>query len=216
MFEKYLSSHPEIKEYSELFKVGNGYGAGLLPTTTGVVRQIWRITQAGEATMGSIRIMLSAVRNRGIDMKAILNAFPDAPVIILYRKSLLKQFISRQVAFQTKQWESTYEAINEKQKIHIQETELLEFCAQVKDDYATFLAAKNPERDVLIISYEEVVADPQGTFSKRIFPFLNLAEATITTSLQKQVPEDSLQDTIANYDNIKHLFEDPRCILDLS
>ena len=88
--------------------------------------------------------------------------------------------------------------------------ELQWFCNETRVLYDGLLADARLSRASLILSYEELVADPAGCFANRICPLLGLPPREPRTTMLKQNPRP-LAERIINYAEIAPLLESPRC-----
>lgn len=150
---------------------------------------------------------LAACRLTAADLS---RAFPSARFIVLYRESLAEQLLSVRSARETRQWVVHQGHAAQHVQVSIDPLELRWFCEETRALYGSLLAEKAPLENALLLSYEELVADPAGVFARRICPLLELPTAALSTTLVKQNPRP-LVERIINYADIAALLDSPWC-----
>jgi hypothetical protein len=140
----------------------------------------------------------------GINIDHLLHWFPQARFIIIYRGSLLDQFVSLKLAEATDCWIATRPEDETDQEISIDMTELLAFVQATKNQYKQ-LADHPPLRGRhLTISYEELASDAGRTFETKIWPFLDIPPFPLKTALRKQ-NRRSARESVSNFHEVESL-----------
>ena len=147
-----------------------------------------------------VKVHLDAHR---ITLEDLKKSFPQARFIILYRESLLEQFVSLKIAETTNRWQST-DTLTLHAPIHVDKGELEEYCKKMKAFYEEILEKTWLENCSLVLGYEELAANVQKTFDEKIFPFLGLPVSRVNCRLKKQNTR-RLSETIDNYNEISLL-----------
>ena len=142
-----------------------------------------------------------------LPLEEFIREFPEAQWIVLYRKDILAQLLSKKIALQTDTW-SRYENSSPVPDIQItlRTDEALKYRDWVKTCYQTALENPFLRKQSLWISYEELVKNPQALFDGKIFPFLKLAKHPVQTALIKQNLR-SPSEVIANYHEVRDVIE---------
>jgi len=122
----------------------------------------------------------------GINVLHLLGWFPRARFVILYRRSLLDQFVSLKLAETTGRWMAIRPEEETDQMIHIDVNELLAFAEITKKRYRQVLSHDALRGRHLTISYEELVSRTDRVFETRIWPFLDIPACPVKSVLRKQ------------------------------
>jgi hypothetical protein len=94
--------------------------------------------------------------------------------------------------------------------VTIEPVELRWYCSELRRQYASLLEAPWLGECSVLVSYEELVADPRGIFAERICPLLATRYAEPRTRLRKQNPQP-LAERVENYTEIADLLASPQC-----
>ncbi len=155
-----------------------------------------------------LRLHLESHQLKMSDLRKIL---PQAKFIILYRKSLLEQYISLKAAEITHHWVWT-KNYKLPSSIHVDPAEFRVFCASIRAFYKEILGDAWLRERFVLLRYEELTDDAQTVFNSKIFPFLNLPSSPISSPLVKQNPKKP-HEIIENFDEVKG-FEKELMVLD--
>ena len=131
----------------------------------------------------------------------VVNYFPNAKFIILYRKSLLEQFVSLKIAEKTDRWEWTRDFVLP-ESLRVDVGEFMEFCRRTKEFYEKVARAPWIRNCSLVLEYEELISDPQKIFDSKIFPFLGLPSHPVSTSMVKQNTK-SMETIVENFEEVR-------------
>jgi hypothetical protein len=133
--------------------------------------------------------------------------FPNAKFIIIYRCDIGKQYVSFRMAHRTKVWAlKGKNKINGAIKLEIKKEDLLKFIEKTRNKYRSLLNINWLHPNSIIVSYEELIEDPQKLFNEKIFPFLGLQPCKIYSDYRKINPKP-ISDKVSNYDSVKYIFE---------
>ncbi len=178
-----------------------------------VLRHIaYSLNDCKERICGCKIIMLRMQWHR-LTVSDLVEAFPNARFIILYRKSLIDQFVSLRIAEVTGEWVGNGKA-QSPPRVHVDLESLKVWAQSVRDFYAELLRSPGIRGRSVVISYEELTADLQKTFDQALFPFLQLPPSPVATQLKKQNTRP-LSETVENYGEIEPLLTDPNFRLDI-
>ena len=140
------------------------------------------------------------LESHGIVLNDLKTCFPKARFIILYRRSLLDQFVSLQIAEATNTWQWTNK-FRLPPSVTIQAPKMLAYCETMKKFYRDIIKPDWLKECSVMLSYEELVSSPQKTFERKMFPFLRLANSPVFSHTKKQNTK-KLHDIIQNYPDI--------------
>jgi LPS sulfotransferase NodH len=174
------------------------------------VRHLRRSMHTLTAPVRGCKLMLDQLADCGLTLDALDQAFPGAKYLILYRSALAEQFLSRQAAKVTDQWVLLDGQERKEARIHIDAGNLRAYCADIRQAYREILDhAWLSERGVLL-SYEQLAADPVHCMSEWVCPLLDVPASQPETMLRKQnvLP---LEQRVANYREVSALLASPLC-----
>jgi LPS sulfotransferase NodH len=139
--------------------------------------------------------------------------FPRARFLVLYRQSLLAQYVSLKLAQLTGRWIATRPDEESRQSINVDVAELCAFVEMTSNRYKKFVHLPEIDGRYLTISYEQLAGDAQRVFEERVWPFLGLPPAVVQTSLYKQ-NRLSLEKCVTNLREIQATVKDARITLE--
>jgi hypothetical protein len=140
----------------------------------------------------------------GITIDHLLQWFPNARFMILYRGALLDQFVSLKMAEATGRWIATCPEDETNQEISIDTAELLAFAQTTKKRYKQLAHHPPLRRRHLTISYEELASDASRTFETKIWTFLGIPPFPLKTVLRKQ-NRRSARESVSNFHDVESL-----------
>jgi hypothetical protein len=156
------------------------------------------------------KLMLDQLSDCRVTLAELDAAFPGSKYIILYRQSLIEQFVSIEAAVATQQWALVAGQQRREALIVVNPTKLRSFCNRTREQYQAVLDQAWLEGRSVLLSYEGLIADPQRCLRNQICPLLEVPFAEPRTVLQKQntLP---LAERIANYGQVAGLVSSPLC-----
>lgn len=149
----------------------------------------------------------------GLDVRELREHFPSSRMIILYRRSLADQYLSLQVARLTRRWMRRNRArlAPPTGRIRIDREDFVRYCSRVRDFYSEMMAVDGISSYAVVLSYEELVANAQEVFDRKLFSFLGLAPVEVTTNLVKSNRQHPSQ-MVENYEAVRDLWEEPEFV----
>ena len=200
----YLNSHPMVACEFEILNSGEIPHLGIVRFEQDVRFYLETLFKAVQRKIKCGKILFDQFGHFGISVDHLLQWFPQARFIILYRGSLLDQFVSLKLAEATGRWIATTPGDETDQEISIDVTQLLAFVQATKNQYRQ-LAEHPPLHGCHVtISYEELVSDPERTFETKIWPFLDIPRVALKTALRKQ-NRRSARESVSNFHDIESL-----------
>ena len=186
LFLEYLNSAPNLSFLPEILNSDMFYGVrGRWIGKRRVLRHIAHSINGCRERVCGAKLCKVHMELHRVDLEDLKRLYPNARFIILYRKSLLEQFVSLKIAEQTGSWQ-WHRDFRLPQSIELDEAEFRAYSRMIKGFYENiFNKVWVAERSV-IVRYEELVQCPQLVFDEVIFPFLGVARAPVRATLKKQ------------------------------
>lgn len=196
-------------------------GEVLLPTTPiGLSREEYspeaglshlrQSLQTLAASARGCKLMLYQLRACGLSAADLHQAFPAARYIVLYRESLADQYVSDRCAQATRQWTMRPGETRKQVRVSLDRTQLEWFCRSTQQSYQDWMASPWLRDCSVVLSYEELVADPRHWIGERICPLLGVPPAEPRTQFRKQNPQP-LAERVLNYADVADILEGPHC-----
>ena len=214
----YLESHPEIYSLGEI--INPDIVRGIRDRNISKREVLFHIKaslNSSKKRIGIAKLLSYQMKSHNLDIDEIRNEFPNAQFIVLYRKSLIEQYISYELSKASGIWKIDKKKSSKKwkendNKINVTPTELESFCSEIKEFYNNIFNKKWVQDEALLLSYEELVQIPKDFLSKKLFSFLGLPEVEIETEMKK-MNEKNIEDIVENYTSIKNILEDKKYLL---
>lgn len=122
--------------------------------------------------------------------------------LLLYRRDILKQFVSLKIAHQTKQYLAQSSEKIRTTDVIVDLDELEDLYQLNAAEYRSVLETPSVNERCLTFAYEDVVAKPQELFDRELFPFLETNPSPVSTQLVKQ-NKRPIEETVTNYKDIE-------------
>ena len=197
----YLNSIPEASFAPEILNKSMRYGlrSGFI-SKKAVLRHIAYSINACEEKVCGTKIIKLHLENHKINLEDLRRHFPKARFIILYRRSILHQFVSVQIAEATNTWSWTNQ-FQLPSSMVINVPELLEYCKMIKGFYRDIFSHGWLKERSIVMSYEELAESPQEIFERTVFPFLGLPVSPVASEAKKQNTKKTHQ-IVQNYKDV--------------
>jgi LPS sulfotransferase NodH len=166
----------------------------------------WSIGALGEEIAGA-KFLLDQLELHGVTLEDLRQKFPTARYLLIYRASLVEQFVSFQVAKKTSKWVGRGNDERYQGKIHVDPQEFTAFCRRERDKYAALLSHDWLTQCAQLVCYEELAANPQAVFDRVVLPLLGRTSSPVATSMVKQIDRD-MRDVIENYTEVEPLLHE--------
>ena len=204
----YLNSIPNVSFLPEILNKDMFYGVrDRCISKASVLRHLSHSIDHCAHTICGAKLLKLHLETHRVTVEDLKKIFPQARFIILYRQSLMDQFVSLKIAESTGQWQSaTHRRLNP--PIPVDVKELKEYCENTRRFYEELLEHPWLEDRSLVLSYEELAAHPQKIFDEKVFPFLDLPSSRVTCRIKKQNTR-RLSQTVMNYGQIEPLVDSP-------
>ncbi len=201
----YLNSMPGVSIGGEVLNRANYDGIRRsCISKRAVMRHIRYSLHARGGSVGGVKIHFPQLESRGITLNELHAAFPAAKLLVLYRESLARQYVSTQLAAKTGQWLLRDQAKRKTATISIDRRHLLDYYKDLRAYYDNLLKHDWVPSRSAIVSYEQLTGDPQRLFDHTICPFLKIDSCPVKTKLVKQNTK-GLEDTVENYSEVEDL-----------
>lgn len=206
----YLNSVPGVSFATEPLNPDMYYGLRqrFLSKRT-VLRHIAHTINDAAGSISGMKLLYIRMKAHGLEVADLLSRFPNARFIMLYRRSLLRQYLSLKMAEKTDVWVSPPQAAGRPVdlKIRLDISDLWRFSADIRGFYESLANAPELRGRTALVEYESLAADPQGVFDRILFPFLKLPAQPVSTWMKKQNP-DAWRDMISNPNEVPDYLEE--------
>jgi hypothetical protein len=162
--------------------------------------------QALTAPRAGAKFLLEHLMIHDVRPEDLRSRFAGSVFLIIYRSSLLEQYVSFQIGRLTNQWVGRAGSRPFEGKILVEPERFLAFCRKHHERYLAVLESPGLTASARLLRYEDLAAAPQEVFDREVFPLLGLASFPIATSMVKQVTR-SMPDVVENYDDLRELIE---------
>ncbi|MCA9110598.1 MAG: hypothetical protein KDA52_11645 [Planctomycetaceae bacterium] len=204
----YFRSVPEVSCTEEVLNARDVIGLRNYMTTKSIALRHIKYSLAMPGRVSVVKLASHHMKWHGITSDDLCEYFPESRMIILYRRDLLKQYVSWRKLYLTGSERHREGRAEHNQAIHVDPEQFREFCLRVSEQYSTFSQCQALRERSCVVAYEELADDPQGVFEERIFPLLGIPATPIATSMKKQ-SKGSLEEQISNFEELQPLLADP-------
>lgn len=140
-----------------------------------------------------------------LSLDDLREAFPDVRFIILYRSSLAEQYVSHRIAEATGQFALRDGAERREARVVVDPDDFRLYCSRIREHYERALAVPWMKERGVILSYDELIEEPQSMIRDRLAPLLSVEYAAPRSALVRQNPAP-LQERVINYCEVEGLF----------
>lgn len=211
----YLNSLPDVSVGREILNPDLRIGLRQsFISRRAVLRHIRHCVSARKGRIRGVKFLIHQLYEHGISLQDLRHSFPHAKYLIVYRRSLAHQFVSMEIARSSDRWVGRADVARFDGSIVVDRRRLLHFYRNVRRYYARALAEPGVLDGALAVSYEELARDPQGVFETLICPFLGVPATEVRTKMRKQ-NQRSLEDVVANYDEVADVLTGDEATFDL-
>ncbi len=207
----YLNQQPEVAMLSEVLCSQLPYGPrrDRLPAAQ-AIQHIRYCLQGERDAVRGCKLMLHQLADCQLLLDDLQREFPAAKFIVLYRQALAEQFVSLKVAEATRQFTLGLGESARRTEIVINPAELRGYCDDVRRRYHDAVSQRWLAERAVLLSYEELVANPAGWLKQEICPLLGVPFHAPQTRLLKQNTRP-LAEQILNYREVAGLLHSPLC-----
>ncbi|MBI3252401.1 MAG: sulfotransferase [Candidatus Omnitrophica bacterium] len=198
----YLNSIPGVAFLPEILNPDMSYGLRRRwISRAAVLRHIVHSIHYTPTRICGAKLIFMCLQRHGLVLEDLKAAFPNARFIVLYRESLIDQFISFKAAEFTGQWVWTPD-YRVPPPFRFDREEFGRFRRRIEGLYRdVFKSIWLRDRSV-VLSYEELTRDAQGIFEEHIFPLLGVPASPVFTEMRKQNTRP-LSEAVENYGEIE-------------
>ncbi len=178
-----------------------------LDTTQSALRHIKRVINASPRPYAGIKLMLSHLTRYQITPEVLLRVFAKAKIIVLYRRSLIEQYVSLQKVntHQVFTWTQGKNTTKET-KVHINPELFIKYCHGIKAQYNIYLNHPLMQNKFFLLCYEDFIKNEQEIIKKDVAPYLHITSKATHTKLKKQAILP-IQEIISNYSEVESLIK---------
>jgi LPS sulfotransferase NodH len=207
----YLDQLPSVNVLGELLcpLMPHGPRRDCIPPAK-AINHIRFCLQGERGQVRGCKLMLFQLTNCGLTLDSLDAAFPQSKFIVLYRQSLAEQYVSHQTAIATRQFLLRPGERRKRTDLTIDPAHLRAYCDDIRRGYRNVLDHSWLDGRSVVLSYEELVAEPNHWLQQHICPLLGVPFVEPATKLCKQNTEP-LANQIANYRDVAALLNSPLC-----
>jgi LPS sulfotransferase NodH len=206
----YMSQLPGVESLSEILNWFAPIGPKKRLSSQDAIQHIHLSMQTRRAPYRACKLMVRHLANYQLTLGDLDAAFPGARFIILYRQSLVEQFVSQCLARATNQWVLLPGEERKRASVTVNPADLRRYCEETRRGYEEVLAFPALAERGAILSYEELTADPARCLRERICPLLGVPAIEPKTMLCKQNPQP-LAERVVNFSEIAALATSALC-----
>lgn len=206
----YVRRLPGVQSHWEILNWGLFYSPGRRATSQAALRHIRYSLHTLDSPIRGCKLFLEHLANYRLTLDALDAAFPNSKYIVLYRQSLGEQYASHELAKLTSQWSLIPGQTPKQTPITINPAKLREYCDRVRRAYHDTLSTPWLAQRAVLLSYEDLIADPSYWIGQRVCSLLGVSAAELETNFCKQNPQP-LADRIANYPEVAPLLNSALC-----
>jgi LPS sulfotransferase NodH len=156
------------------------------------------------------KLMLDQLADCRLGVPELIAAFPTARFVVLYRQSLAEQYLSLKTARVTNQWVLRPGQAARATRVPVERHDLRAYCERIKAAYRQLLESQDLRERAVLLSYEELTAEPAYWLRDQICPLVDAPCAQAATDLLKQNTRP-LADRVENYRQVEALLLSPLC-----
>ncbi len=207
----YLNQQPEVAMLGEVLcsQLPHGPRRDRIPAGQ-AIRHIRYCLQGERGAVRGCKLMLRQLAESQLSLDDLQREFPEAKFVVLYRQSLAEQFVSLKVAEATRQFTLGLGESPRPAEVAVNSAELRAYCDDARRRYHDALAHRWLAERAVLLSYEELVANPTGWLKQEICPLLGVPFHAPQTRLLKQKTRP-LAEQVLNYREVAGLFDSPLC-----
>ena len=204
----YLNSVPGVSFAPEILNKSMFYGIpGRGISKPEIFRHIRHSINACAHSVCGAKLVGVQMKAHNLSPEDLHKLYPQARFILLYRKSLVEQFVSLKIAEMTNTWQWSRD-FKPPTSLHVSLSDLREHCRSIRSFYEKMLQKRWLTQHCLLLSYEDLTEDAQTVFNDSVFPFLRLPATVVRSTMVKQNTR-KLRALIENYEEIRRFMNDP-------
>lgn len=207
----YLNRLPGVQSHSEILcRVFPNGPSKRQAGRRWTVRHIRRSLHLLTAPTRGCKLMLDQLVMSHLKLDELQAAFSNAKYIVLYRESLAEQFVSKETAFATNQWTLSTGEQRKQARVYVNPARLRAYCESLQQSYRDVLGHSWLRERAVLLSYEQLTADPRQRLRNEICPLLGVPPAEPESILIKQNTQPLAQ-RVQNYHEVAALLNGPLC-----
>ena len=195
LLNSYLRCSPQVFMHGELLNAERIVSDPLACVSDAVERSAQRSVKS----VVGFKVFLTHLRHRKLSVAEILLVLRAPLVLLVYRKSLLENFVSLKIAQRTSCWYSET-APQKVEQVIVDADEFWRFCAETHNDWKEQLQYLSPQSLVHIVEFEELIASPQIVMDG-VFAFIGVPSVPVETEMIRQNPA-SIGEKVENFEEL--------------
>ena len=209
LLNSYLNSLPNVSMRGEVLNPHSPQGLPYDSGHRGVALRHLRVNLRSQASsVGGLKILLGSFKRHGLTIGDLQSVAPDLRFLIIYRRSLADQFVSREIARRTGSFVLTERGTPRRVSVHVDREEFRRYCKRTRKLYRQLLSDRFVTDRALVLSYEELTEDAEVIFRRSVCPFLEIDYHPVQTGFIKQNPSP-LSEKVSNFADVQDVLTGP-------
>ena len=214
LLASYFGGLPDVSMTEEILNRRNPIGLRSSWISKSAALRHIRYSMAMPGRLAVSKLAVHHLNWHNITPEDLCNEFPQARFVVLYRRDLLAQYVSWRLLYLTGQERFREGVPTSTETVDVDPQQFREFCIRMVEKYSKISRSPLLRERGCLLSYEELVDDPQTLFDNRIFPLLGLPSSSVVTQMKKQSSKP-ISEKVSNYEEIRHLHEDSQSTLSI-
>ena len=200
----FLNSHAEIDLGAEILLPGTFYGLPQRYKGEKVLRHMKKLACLSGGKVRGFKMHFQQLKNRGISLRMMDEAFPQAKYLVLYRRNLFEQACSEALANHLGSWIRRKQGDKVYEPVTIDSEWLQAKIQEYQGAYAA-LTEEAPwmEFRSLPVCFERLLEDQNGA-SRELLKFLGLPHQSLSGATIRQ-RDRPIREYLLNFDELAHL-----------
>lgn len=198
-----LEWHPDIDVKPEVLNHAAPHGLPRWLSQRAAGLEHIRQSNCVAVRLGVCKLMLHQLRQRHITPAMLFEAFPGARFLVLYRKNLLRQYVSLQLMRMTGQHRLVHSETRRDVRFVFDPVDFERWVRIQNGRFEAVLHADARPEGVRWLCYEALAEDPQG-IATRLFEWLGLDALPVRPRSRKQGATDLVQSLLNPEDALRY------------
>ena len=181
-----LNQSPGFSIASEVLHRRIAIGPPPLPGRAVAALHLDLTLRARTGSVVGAKLHLEQLDHAGLTPSDLLDRYPGARILVLYRQSLLEQYVSMVAARQTGQWRLDAGTRPRPTTVRVDRDELAAFCDVQRTRYQRALDDPAVVAASTILRYEDLAADPVGELRRSLADLGLDLDPGVSTTLRRQ------------------------------
>lgn len=203
-----FESHPDCKNYNEPLNPNDPNSVPATVVGSDFMNHMNALLHSCEMKYCVSKFLFGQMIGRQISLGDVLDVFPSAKYIVLYRQDFVASYVSWKLAKKNNRWHKYDDSecsVKDIQKITLDEEDISDYFTKVQSRYTQAVKDLSKKSDFTLLSYEELSDRPQQCFNENLFPFCGMSRQVVS-SPNKKINSYSNEEIVENFDEVRHIF----------